>query len=296
MASSPLSTLHTGRCHTGGPYWTRYFRKLLLLYYPDSVVAATMVILVADDYINTVVIDVGMSHGRLFTLYVLLIYSTHLFYRNFEWKYVIVMGVLVGWATLTRPTDALSAIIPLFWGIERINWAEFKDRIALIQQHARKVFAAVVCAIAVLSIQLVYWKYATGHWLYYSYKGQGFSFFSFTPLFRLYVQLLKWLARLYTHDVSGNCRNGCLCRERKEQGSIHSILPYQFLHRLLVGCVAIWRPCHGAELSCTDVPVAALVDHCSSRKFAGTLLSIFVVCLSVLQCLDHRTVSRWRAL
>lgn len=254
-----------------------YFRKILLLYYPDRVVAATMVILVAGTtYINTVVIDVGMSHGWLFTLYVLLIYNTHLFYRNFEWKYAIVIGVLVGWATLTRPTDALSAFIPIFWGIERINMAEFKERIALIQQHAHKVLAAVFCAVAVFSIQLVYWKYATGHWLYYSYKGQGFSFLSphfFDYSFSYSSGWLVYTPMMYLAIA------GMIVYAAKGKNRVAFIL-FSLINFYVVCSWDVWQYGGRAMVQSYPIlmfPVAALVDHCRSRKFAGTVLAFFVV-------------------
>lgn len=253
-----------------------YFRKILLFYYPDRVVAATMVILVAGTtYINTVVIDVGMSHGWLFTLYVLLIYNTHIFYRNFEWKYAIVIGVLVGWATLTRPTDALSAIIPMFWGMERINKVELNNRFALMRRHAPKLLAAVVCAVVVFSIQLAYWKYATGHWLYYSYKGQGFSFLSphfFDYTFSYSSGWLVYTPMMYLAIA------GMIIYAIKGPNRVAFIL-FSLINFYIVCSWDVWQYGGRAMVQSYPVlmfPVAALVDHCRSRKYARMVLSIFV--------------------
>jgi hypothetical protein len=43
-----------------------------------------------------------------------------------------------------------------------------------LRQRVSKVLLAAVCTVAVGSLQLVYWKYATGDWLVYSYGDQGF--------------------------------------------------------------------------------------------------------------------------
>jgi len=254
-----------------------YFRKLLLIYYPDGVVAVTMVILVVGTtYLNTVVIDVGMSHGWLFTLYVFLIYSTHLFYSNYEWKYAILIGLLVGWAALTRPTDALSAVITIFWGVERINMIELKKRIALVRLHVYKLLLAVFCAFAVFSIQLGYWKYATGHWLYYSYKGQGFSFLSphiFNYTFSYSSGWLVYTPMMYLAIV------GMFIYALKGINRVSFIL-FSLVNFYIVCSWDVWQ--YGGRAMVQSYPifmffVAALVNHCRSRKVAGVVLSVFVV-------------------
>lgn len=153
-----------------------YLRKLLLLYYGDTVVAVTMLMLVfGSNYLNYSAIDCGMSHCWLFTVYVFLLLNTHYFYQEYKAKYAIRIGLLVGLATLTRPTDALSCIIPLLWGMEGISIKSIRERIMLWVGKYRLFLLAVLCAMPVIAIQLIYWKYASGHWLVYSYGGQEFS-------------------------------------------------------------------------------------------------------------------------
>ena len=154
-----------------------HLRKLLLLYYSDKVTAWTIALLVlGTNYLNTAGIDVGMSHGWLFTVYVFLLLNTVYFYRSFQTKYAVRIGLLTGLATLTRPTDALSLLIPLLWGMESVSPAAIKERVLLIARHYRALLLAVVCAAMVVSVQLIYWKYATGHWIFYSYQDQHLYF------------------------------------------------------------------------------------------------------------------------
>jgi hypothetical protein len=153
-----------------------YLRKLLLNYYEDKVVAVTMFLLVlGSNYLNYAAIDCGMSHTWLFTLYVLLLLNTRHFYQTYKWKYAIRIGLLIGLATLTRPTEIISCIIPLLWGLDGLGIDAIKRHMAVVKAQFLKLVAAVVLAAAVLSIQFVYWKYVSGHWLVYSYGEQGFS-------------------------------------------------------------------------------------------------------------------------
>ena len=154
-----------------------YLRKLLLLFYDDKVVAITLVLLVlGSNYINYAAIDTGMSHSWLFTVYVFLLLNTHYFYQTFKMKYAVRIGLLVGLATLTRPTDIISCLIPLLWGINSLSFSALQKQMSVFTRNYRAVLIAGFCAACVMSIQLFYWKYASGHWLVYSYPGQKLYF------------------------------------------------------------------------------------------------------------------------
>ena len=153
-----------------------YLRKLLLIFYDDKAVAITLLLLVfGTNYLNYSSVDCGMSHCWLFTIYVFLLLNTHCFYQSFKLKYAIRIGLLVGLATLTRPTDIISCLIPLLWGMDSISLAAIKERIVLITKQFKGLLLPAVCAAIVISTQLVYWKHVSGHWLVYSYGDQSFS-------------------------------------------------------------------------------------------------------------------------
>lgn len=153
-----------------------YFRKFLLLFYSDRVTAVSLLLLVfGTNYLNYAAIDTAMSHNWLFTVYVLLLWSTCKFYRRPALKYAIGIGLLTGLATLTRPTDIIACIIPLLWGMESVSFKAIKERLAFFRDQYGRLFAAAVCAGIVIAIQPIYWKTVSGHWLIYSYGDQGFS-------------------------------------------------------------------------------------------------------------------------
>lgn len=153
-----------------------YLRRLLLRFYSDNVVACVIALLViGTNYLNFSVIDAGMSHNWLFTIYVFLMLSTDNFYKTYKTKYAVAIGLLVGLATLTRPTDIISCLIPLLWGVDGISIRSIRDRLTLWAKLVKPLALAVACACAVICIQPLYWKYVSGHWIVYSYGNQGFS-------------------------------------------------------------------------------------------------------------------------
>ncbi len=154
-----------------------YLRKLMLRYYEDRVVAwALLILVIGTNYLNAGIIDGAMSHNWLLTIYVFILINTARFYDTFKAKYAVRIGLLIGLATLTRPTDALSALIPLLWGMESLSVNAISQRIRLMITHIRPLLLAVLCAAAMISIQLIYWKYASGHWIVYSYQDQHLYF------------------------------------------------------------------------------------------------------------------------
>lgn len=153
-----------------------FLRKILLEYFNDKTVAWTLIgIVLGSNYLNYTAIDGAMTHNTLFTIYTLLIFTTIQFYKNPTMLKAIGVGGLVGMAALIRPTEILSCLIPILWGVNLLDKKSRTDRLGLIQNHLPKLLLAVITCIAIGSIQLMYWKYASGDWIVYSYEDQGFS-------------------------------------------------------------------------------------------------------------------------
>jgi hypothetical protein len=165
-----------------------FLRRVLLYYFSDGIVASVLVLLVfGTNYFEYAGITGAMTHNWLFTLYSILLYSTIQFYRRPSIGWAALIGLLVGWATLTRPTEVLSALIPMFWGV--YSMATLRHRVVFFKEHFSKIAFAVGIAGSVMFLQLLYWKYAVGEWVVYSYEGQGFTWFP--P----HIENVLWSAR-----------------------------------------------------------------------------------------------------
>lgn len=115
----------------------------------------------------------GMSHIPLFFLYSLLMFLTIRLYEHATIRYFIALGFVAGFITVMRPSDIICLFIPLLYGIS--GRESFRDRIHFIKQHAVKIFLAVVFFLLPVIPQLLYWKYITGRYFYYSYLDQSFN-------------------------------------------------------------------------------------------------------------------------
>lgn len=151
-----------------------FLRKVLLCYFNDTTSAISIfLITVGTNYLEYASITGAMTHNWLFTIYSILIYLTILFYRSPTSAKALLIGAAVGWAALTRPTEIISCLIPLGWGV--YNIATLKERFYFIQKYFSKYMIAIIIALLFGCIQFIYWKYVTGHYFFYSYQGQTFS-------------------------------------------------------------------------------------------------------------------------
>lgn len=169
-----------------------FLRKTLMRFFSDRATALTLLLIaLGTNYLEYTAFHGALTHNWLFTLYAILLYVTIRFYEKPSLALAGVIGILVGWAALTRPTDIISAIIPLAWGIR--SRVDFSARIKFWLGHWPKLTLAAVLTAAIGFIQLAYWKYASGEWIVYSYQDQGFSWLRPHVLNGLFSYRAGWL-------------------------------------------------------------------------------------------------------
>ena len=146
-----------------------YLRKLLLKLQFSEGVTATLLLLyvVATNYVEYAGISSPQTHSYIFTLYAILLFTTIRFYEDPSVKKAIHIGLCLGFATLTRPTEIITLTLPIFWGVFDRN--SLMQRVGFIKKHFSKYALASVLVFSIGAIQLVYFKYASNHFLYNSY-------------------------------------------------------------------------------------------------------------------------------
>ena len=152
-------------------------RKVLLQFFDEWVTTILLFCLIfGSNWYEYSTFTGAMSHNYLFGIYATLIWVTIHFYKSPTKKKAVFIGLLCGMAALTRPTELLSVIIPLLWVNDLNGKTYWNYKIDFFSKHFSKILLAVVACICVGAIQPIYWKYATGDWIVYSYQDQGFNF------------------------------------------------------------------------------------------------------------------------
>lgn len=140
-------------------------RKILLGYFSDTTTAITIFLLVlATNAIQSAAVDTGMSHAPIFPLYVLLLYATIKWHNKPSVLWACATGYVIGLATISRPTEAIMLFIPLLWNTQTKQDAQQKW--ALVKQYLPHIGFAILGGFAGVLPQLLYWKFATGSFVY----------------------------------------------------------------------------------------------------------------------------------
>lgn len=155
-------------------------RRILLRYFTDFVTGTSLLLMgLATNLIQYVSIDSAQSHAYIFPLYVLVIYFTIRWHDTPQRKWAFLIGLLIGIATISRPTEAIMIFIPLLWNThtreaKKAKWAQ-------VRQHRSHWGVAILGGILGILPQLIYWKLSSGQWVY----DVGSKWFFLNPWFRV---------------------------------------------------------------------------------------------------------------
>ena len=150
-------------------------RKFLKEYFPEMVVAITLLLIgLATNLYFYSVLEPSMSHVFSFCLFALFLLLMHRWLARPSWKRTFYLGLIAGLITLVRPSNVIIVVLILLWHVGSLK--DLKERIQFLTRSWGKVLLMVCMAFLVVFPQLLYWKFATGHWIAYTYNDEGFFF------------------------------------------------------------------------------------------------------------------------
>lgn len=258
-------------------------RKLLLYYYDDWAVAIALILLIlASNAIQYISVDSAQSHPYLFPLYVVLLYATIEWHRKPSLIFAALIGLVIGTAVISRPTEGIMIFIPLLWQVQ--TWSDVKVKLKTL--YALYVHVLIVLGALVLAIlpQLLYWKRNAGSWIYD--VGSKWDFLN--PHFRVLFGWEKgWF--IYT-PVTLLFVMGFFFIRKKE--FYKAILTACLLNLFIIISWHIWR--YGASYSCRALmqsyplfafPLTALVQFVwtSKWKWLFVVLGLYLVGVNLFQ-------------
>jgi hypothetical protein len=151
-----------------------FLRKILLRNFSDIVTGITMLLIVlATNLINYVILEPGMSHIFSFALIILFLYYTLKWVEKPAISSTLILGALAGLIVLIRPVNGLVLVFPALYAISSV--AEIKLRII---DRWKLILLAGVAAFVMVLPQMIYWKFQTGHFIFNSYMDSGGFYFT----------------------------------------------------------------------------------------------------------------------
>ncbi len=116
----------------------------------------------------------GMSHPISFFLFASVLFLSWKFHTYQRPREIYLLGLVLGLVILVRPTNIAISVVPLLWNVTSLQ--SFRQKLGDLCQHIRHIIPATLIAFLIFLIQMTYWKYASGQWLYFSYQGEYFEF------------------------------------------------------------------------------------------------------------------------
>lgn len=118
----------------------------------------------------------GMPHAYLFSLYAILIYYTVLWHQQPSIKKTIVIGVIISLLSLCRPSEVISLLIPVLYGV--YNKETLIKKLQLLRQYWKHIICLAIIAFLFALPQVLYWKLGHGDWIFNGYRDHHFDYLS----------------------------------------------------------------------------------------------------------------------
>lgn len=167
-----------------------FVKKILTIYFNDITAAITLfaIVLGTNYFFHVSIHGQGlMSHNFVLVLYAIIIYLTIKWHETYKLNLIVFLGIAVGLIALCRPTEIISVMIPLLYGIT--NKQTLKDKIALLYNHKLQIILFSIIVISIGFIQFGYWYSVSGEFIINPYDmgnpGEGLEL--------LHPQILKVL-------------------------------------------------------------------------------------------------------
>lgn len=270
-------------------------RSVLLRYFKEALVAFVLLAVVAGtNLFYYVTIEAAMSHAYNFFLFCLFIWLTIRWYEQPTAGNSIFVGLVFGLIALIRPTNGLIVIFFLLFNVSKRG--QLVRRMKFFIEVWPQILLIALFAFLVVLPQLLFWKFNTGSWIFYSYGKEGFFFNNPQILRGLFSYRKGWL--LYTPIMIFGLAGIYFLRKR---------LPAFFLPTLVFVILNIyiiyswWDFSYGGSFgsrpmidsySLMAISMAAMIDSIQkNRKIFGYLLKVLLsvlVLFSIFQTIQYK--------
>lgn len=266
-----------------------FLRGFLLNYFQDKVVF--LVILSLFFGTNLLFYATGgalMAHSYVFFVSCIFIWAT-LKWHNFpDIKSSIILGLTGGLLIVIRPTMILFVLFPLLLVTSNIN--SLQEKFQLIKNNKWKILLIIICYVLPGIPQIIYWKYITGHWLYFSYTNERFYWNNPHILEGLFSYRNGWL--LYTPIMSFSIIGIFLMKEKLKQMRLPVILILASFIYVFHSWWCWWHGGFGLRAyidiyALLAIPMASFYNHFISKKMImrtiALTLTVLLICLNIFQ-------------
>ncbi len=261
-----------------------FLRKYLLEFYSGYIVALSLfAVVIGTNLLFYSTIEAPMTHAYSFSLIAIFIYLTPKWYKSPSLTKALLIGALFGLIVLIRPSNVILLIFFILYGVDSVS--ELKKRVFLFIRKYYLILLMLVIFFMVWLPQFLYWKYVSGHYLFYSYSDQGFYFGDPQIIKSLFSYRKGWL--VYT-PIMGLAIIGLFFLRKYQKGMTLPIAIFLVLNIYILSSWFQWYfggsfglRAYIDSYSILVIPFAALCQYMFSRKL-WVKISFLVIVLSLV--------------
>lgn len=147
-------------------------RKILLKLVSDKIAAIVILVIgLGTNLFFYTTLEAAMSHAFNFSFFIFFVWLTIRWHEQPGLKNSVLTGLVIGLITLIRPTNSLLVLFFLLY-----DFQGFKAQFKKIFSQWKLLLIITFFGLLVIFPQLLFWKYNTGRWIFYSYGREGFFF------------------------------------------------------------------------------------------------------------------------
>ncbi len=261
-----------------------YLKKILKRYYNQYITAFTLFAIVfgTNLLMYTTYRDAPMPHVFSFALINIYVYYVIKWYEHASLKNTIILGLVSGLIALIRPTNILVLLIFIFYNICFLK--DIRTRIEVFLNNYKKILLMAASFVVVWIPQFIYWKYISGHFLYFTYKellDEGFIFSNPQIINLLFSYRKGWL--VYTPIMTIALIGIPILYYKLRQFFIASVVYLIFMIYVLSSWWSWWYGGSFGMRSMIDlygimaIPFAAFINFSFRRKKIIAYFSVAII-------------------
>jgi hypothetical protein len=219
-----------------------FVKKTLLYFFEDKIAAISLltIVLGTNFFFHVSLHGQGlMSHNFTYVLYAITIYYSIKWNENPKLKYVLILGLSIGFNSLCRPTEIIGAMIPFLYGI--YNYETLKQKIKFLLTNFSQLILFGSIVIGIGFIQFGYWYSMSGEFIINPYDkgnpGEGLELlqphileilFSFRKGWFIYTPLMIFIL----------C--GFVIMYKKNKALFTPVFTYFLINLYIISCWSCW--------------------------------------------------------
>ncbi len=148
-------------------------RNFLVKFFSEKVTTITLIVLFMGTTLFFYSVSMPeMPHSNLFFLFAAFLLVNYHWHHKQSVGSSLLLGALIGLIALIRPTDIMIGLVFLFWPMgEKFD---LKQKFMFLLSKWKTLLLMFLAAFLIWLPQMLFWKYRTGHLLYFSYPGERF--------------------------------------------------------------------------------------------------------------------------